>query len=68
MIKVLIFTKFFGSGAGGHPEALLSMSHTMKKYIVFDVYTADGISKNIGNKSNLHSIPVRKNKNQSKNI
>jgi len=62
MIKVLIFTKFFGSGGGGHPEALYTMSRSMKKNVLFDVYSSNGISKNIGNKSNLHNISLNKNK------
>ena len=63
MFKALVFTKFFGSGGGGSPQALLSMSHAMKKDIVFDVYSSNGISKNIGNKSNFQNIPVKDKKN-----
>ena len=62
MFRILIFTKFFGVGGGGHPEALLLMSKALRKKIIFDVYTSDGISQNIGDKGNLKSISRKKNK------
>ena len=56
MFKVLIFSKLFKIGGGGHPQALHAMSHSMKKKIIFDVYHDDGFSINIGSKFNLKNI------------